>query len=307
MKLKMSKLADELVTRGSHILYKGKSVVEKLGIDKKNFKELIRLEGDWDIVQIMRMEKKIGFNLTTEQRLKLAKYNYVLDDNKFALALKYMSIEKFMNRIVKYAGLTEWPEKVRGCMYDQIKHQITTYLDYLDMRDRFHHDLNNSIHQCPRYLKAAHDELVVMQNKQKDEQYLKDKMNKYPDIANRYNTLCKKYEVEFAGMHIRPAKDASEIVIEGRVQHHCVGGDSYLDKHNTGKSTILLLRHVEYPQVAYVTIEIKDNKIVQWYGAHDVKVDKEQNEEWLKHYQKFLKTRKIPNVERIEVPLMAAV
>lgn len=307
MKLKMHKLADELVERGSCILYKGSSIVEKLGIDKKNFKELIRLEGDWDIVQMMRMEKQLGFNLTVEQRLKLAKFNYTLDDNKFAIALKYMSVEKFMNRIIKYAGIAEWPEKMRGCIFDQIKHQITTYLDYLDMRDRFHHDLDNSIHQCPRFLKAAHDELVVIQNKEKDEQYIKDKMKRYPEINNRYEELCKKYEVEFAGLHIRPARDAGEIVMEGRVQHHCVGGDNYLDKHNTGKSIILLMRHVECPQAAYVTVEIKGNEIVQWYGAHDVKIDKEQNEEWLKHYKKFLKTRKIPKIEHIEVPLVAAV
>ncbi|MBQ6815569.1 MAG: PcfJ domain-containing protein [Lachnospiraceae bacterium] len=307
MKLKMYKLADELVNRGSYILYKGSSITEKLGIDKKNFKELIRLQGNWDIVEIMRMEKEIGFDCIPEQREKLSKFHVSLDNEKLKLALKYMSIEKFINRIVRYAGFKEWPSSMTSCVISQIKNQIITYLDYLDMREHIHHDLINSVHQCPRFLKAAHDELVIIQNKKADEEYLLKKLEEYPDIAKNYNKWCKKYETEFAGMHIRPAADAAEIILEGRCQHHCVGKDEYLDKHNKGNSVILLLRHIECPQAAYVTIEIRGNKIVQWYGANDVKIDKKENEEWLKYYEEFLETRKVPQIKRIEVPLVAAV
>ena len=76
---------------------------------------------------------------------------------------------------------------------------------------------------------------------------------------------------------------------EGRTLHHCVGGDSYLTKHNTGKSYILFLRFKKDEDAPYVTIEIDDTKILQWYGAYDKKPDKENIENLLKEYVACLK------------------
>ena len=39
----------------------------------------------------------------------------------------------------------------------------------------------------------------------------------------------------------------------------------------------------------YITVEIRDDKIVQWYGAYDRKPDKQMIEAWLEKYIKELK------------------
>lgn len=88
-----------------------------------------------------------------------------------------------------------------------------------------------------------------------------------------------------------PARSAEEIVAEGRILHHCVGGDSYLNKHNTGRSTILFLRSKSAPETPYITIEICGTKILQWYGIRDTKPDEIRIERHLRRYIKALKEK----------------
>ena len=92
---------------------------------------------------------------------------------------------------------------------------------------------------------------------------------------------------------IRPARSAKEIVEEGRILHHCVGGDNYLRKHNDGRSYILMLRFKDKTEEPYITVEISSNKpeIIQWYGERDRKPDAKNMQKWLKHYLKQLKEK----------------
>lgn len=293
-KLDMTELMQELLERGSHILCEGKDFAERLGIHKKNFKELIRVKGNWETLRMMQLEKKLGFELSIEQREKLRPYYLKLGEDKLRVALDHMSITTFIHRVEKYAGIELPVGRYPTCIVDRVSHQITMYLDYLEMRNELHHDLSNSVRVNPRNLREEHDKLVIEQNAEKDKKYIAEKEGEYPHIREQYKQWCKKYEVEFENMHIRPASSAEEIILEGRLQHHCVGRDSYLSKHDTGKSIILLLRHQDKLDEPYVTIEIKDKEIVQWYEAHDKKPNKETIEPWLTKYKQYLKTGRKP-------------
>ena len=100
-------------------------------------------------------------------------------------------------------------------------------------------------------------------------------MTKFPLIHKNYRKLRSKYLYEDDGYLIRPARSAAEIVEEGRMLHHCVGGNGYLGKHNDGESYILMLRSKKDPETPYITVEIAGNRpeILQWYGANDKKPD----------------------------------
>ena len=111
---------------------------------------------------------------------------------------------------------------------------------------------------------------------------------KYPNIEKNYKKYSDIYAAAAAGYVIRPAKDAAEIVAEGRYLHHCVGLDTYLSKHNKGQSIILFLRKASEKDIPFITIEIKGDKIVQWYGAYDKKPQEEYFQAWLDTYTKEL-------------------
>ena len=114
-------------------------------------------------------------------------------------------------------------------------------------------------------------------------------LGKYPKIKENYKKYSDIYSAEAAGFIIRPAKDAAEIVAEGRYLHHCVGLDTYLSKHNKGQSIILFLRKASEKDIPFITIEIKGDKIIQWYGAYDKKPQEKYFQKWLDTYFEELK------------------
>ena len=86
----------------------------------------------------------------------------------------------------------------------------------------------------------------------------------FKGIAERFKKANKVYFYHSGKLTIRPAKDAAEIVTEGRLLHHCVGGETYLRKHENKQAIILFLRTDD--TVPYITVEMDPSgKILQWY------------------------------------------
>ena len=259
-----------------------------LGIRKERVQQLIKKKGDTHLLEVMQMERRQGKNWTDTQIEHLAETG--LSGAQVAMATRYMTLQKLLNRIEKYAGC----EYGTGCYSasERIRHTAITYADYLSMRVNAGYDLSNSVYQQPRDLEAAHNKLVMESNKAKMDRHLEEVAERYPEIRKSYKKLRNKYYYEDDRYIIRPARSAEEIVMEGRLLHHCVGGNAYLEKHNTGQTYILMLRFREEPDVPYITVEIdaKNPTILQWYGDKDRKPDRENMRKWLNTWLKKLKT-----------------
>ena len=160
------------------------------------------------------------------------------------------------------------------------------------MRINLGYDLNNTVYQQPQDLEAEHNKMVMETNKEEMDKHLKEVAERYPEIRHVYRGLRNKYLYEDDKYIIRPARSAEEIVMEGRLLHHCVGGDTYLNKHNTGKTYILMLRFKAEPDIPYITVEIdaKNPRILQWYGDKDKKPDEKNMQSWLNTWLMKLKT-----------------
>lgn len=258
-----------------------------LGIRAERTKKLIKEEGNLRILRVLQIEKSLNQHWTEEQVDHLAETG--LDIAHIALAMKCMTIQKLLNRIEKYAGCAYGTNCGRAT--NEIQNTAIMYLDYLAMRERRGYDLNNSVYQQPRNLGEAHTQMTAEINREEVEKRLRETEEKYPNIKKQYRSLRKEYCYEDATYLIRPARSAEEIVMEGRILHHCVGGDGYLSKHNEGKSYILMMRYQKEPETPYITIEInpEQKRIVQWYGEKDTKPDKERIQSWLDNYLEKLK------------------
>lgn len=261
---------------------------EFIGIRKERVKQLIRSKGDTQLLEVMQMEKRQGQNWTEEQIEHLAET--ALRGTQIEMAMGYMTLQKLLNRIEKYAGC-QYGTKCSGATA-RIRHTATTYVDYLTMRLNLGYDLNNTVYQQPRDLGEAHAKMVMETNKEKADKHLREMAERYPNIRSRYRSLRKKYFYEDENYIIRPARSAEEIVMEGRMLHHCVGGASYLNSHNTGKTYILMLRFKKEPDIPYITVEIdaRNPKIIQWYGEKDRKPDEKNMQAWLDIWLMKLKT-----------------
>lgn len=262
-----------------------KSLDAFIGIKKDKVKFLIERKGDVDILRALKMEKRMEENWTEEQIEKLGEIG--ADQRSLELALQFMTLQKILNTIGKYAGC-EYGTKCGHAM-EKLRHTATTYFDYLFMRVQRGYDLTNTVYQKPRNLETAHNKMIAEIDKEKQDNRLKEVAEKFPLIRRNYRKLRRMYLYEDENFIIRPARSAEEIVQEGRILHHCVGSDTYLKKHNEGTNIILMLRFKDQQEIPYITVEIDGVRIIQWYGAHDKKPDKENINRWLNVYITRLK------------------
>ena len=284
----MEKLLNHLIWKEGKTKWinrRGKNLKQQLRIkDKSRINRFVASRGDINLLEILLMEEKQGYDFTIEQEEFLLQLKgYYQMDKKVRYLLQYMTLQQLINRVEKYRNKHTYYSK---------NEVIGSYYDYLQMRQELGYDMTNQVYLYPKDLKAKHDEMVKERNARRDELHIVKKLKEFPNIAKRYEKLQKKYGYSKDGYVIRPAKDAGEIIMEGRLLHHCVGGDNYLRKHDMGETTILFLRKQSKPNKPYYTIEIRDKEIVQWYGIRDTKPDKEKIGHLLEQYVKELKKGK---------------
>ena len=264
-----------------------------LRIRKERIQNLIAVEGNAGYLKIWQIERRKNLHLSEKETIFLAESS--MNESDIVEVLKYTTVTKFMHKIEKYAGIdipdSFIEQQLCGHAAGVLRVTCSLYIDYLHMRIQREYDLTNQIYLFPRDLQAAHDRMVLETNQEKIEKRNREVGEKYPNIRKNYRKLRNRYFFEDEVYLIRPARSAEEIVTEGRTLHHCVGGDNYLDKHDTGESTILFLRLKKQPESPYITVEIRRNTILQWYGIRDTKPDQIAIEKWLKKYIGVLKEK----------------
>ena len=258
-----------------------KELHKMLKITKEQLTWLMRdkQRGFQKIAMIYYADKK---GITIEQYEKLEKLWCTYASNyKLHYALKYMSLEKLWNTLDKYK------DEYNG----NISATLNEYADYLMEREAQGYDMTNSVYIKPRSLYDTYTRLRLEAEQKKDNDYINKMMKKYPVIAARSKKIPKKYTWQNKGLLIRPARDAKEIVMEGRTLHHCVGSDGqgYMKNYNEGKAWIMVLRQIQHPDAPYITIELKNDVIIQWYGEHNTKPNEDIIEEFLKEYKEHIK------------------
>ena len=135
------------------------------------------------------------------------------------------------------------------------------WIDYVDAAEVLGYDLKNPIMSTPKGIIKKHNQAVkavapILAARRKTELSAKEKKMLENNTA-RYEYTDGKYI-------LRAAISADEIVDEGKVLKHCVGG--YADRHVNGKLTIVFLRTAADPFAPLVTIEMMGSRMVQIHG-----------------------------------------
>ena len=267
---------------------RGKTIEDRLRINKDRLKELVKAKGQYQNLHLYQLERKAGAHWTNEELNIVETLREGGYDRKYELILKYATPTRIKNYMIKQKM---WPKKGELWQKHNEKSRArNTYYDYIRMRVDQGYEMND-IQLFPSDMRRRHDEMVLEAEKAKLDKRKKEVLERFPKIKTKYRRLSEKYSAAAGGYIIRPAKDAAEIVTEGRLLHHCVGGDNYLQKHNTGRSFILFLRPIKDKDIPYITVEIIDDTVVQWYGAYDKKPNKKLIDAWLDTYCKELKKR----------------
>lgn len=276
---------------GSSIHYnpRAKNPWDYLKVTKERFKWMCEHNPGLRMLELCRLERKQGLRFDDESCNTFGASG--MNAAELEYFLRFMSPKQLSNRLLKYTGKA-----------DVIRNTTITYRDYLHMREALGYDMTNTVYTYPRNLQAEHDKLVIEQNERKAEERKKQVESRYKKIRERFKGAAAVYVFEERGLIIRPAKNASEIVEEGRTLHHCVGGDSYLKKHADRTTAILFIRSAKKPQIPYITVEITPKgEIRQWYGIHDTKPDKKKIERFLKDYCKQLDLKALAKEAKLKI------
>ena len=265
---------------------RGKTIEDRLRIYKSHLKNLAAHKGDHNYLFYYQLEKRYGAHWSDKDFDYIDTLRNCSFEKKYETVLKYTTPTRLKNYMEKQKM---WPNIRYSYRESQKRSDMRrTYFDYIEMRNSAGYEMND-IQLFPRDFRQRHDEMVIEAEKAKLDKRIKEVSTRFPSIKRRYAKLSEKYSAEAGGYIIRPARDAAEIVTEGRILHHCVGTDRYLEKHNKGTSAILFLRPIKDKDNPFITVEIKDEQIIQWYGAYDKKPQMKMIEAWLEKYIKELK------------------
>lgn len=113
-------------------------------------------------------------------------------------------------------------------------------------------------------LKTMHDTIVMDYNRQSGS-LTHTRLEE--EMVERYNKEHEKYEASDDNFAIKFPKHEYDIITEGKVLCHCVGG--YANSHAHGHTTILFLRHKDTPDFPFYTIEVNYGSLVQIHGAYN--------------------------------------
>lgn len=278
---------------------RGKTVHDRLRIRKDRIKDLIAHKGEKKALQLYQLERRVGAHWSDDEIAileELRESTYMTDWEKASSILKYTSPTRMKN-YMKKQKMWMPGSKATWQARERCQNLRREYFDYIKMREEQGYDMTNDIIIFPADFVRRRDEMILQVEKAKMDKRKKEVLDKFPKIKSKYRRLSEKYSAAAGGYIIRPAKDAAEIVEEGRILHHCVGGDNYLRSHNDGRSFILFLRDAKRKDTPLITVEIRGETIIQWYGAYDKKPNKTLIDAWLKTYTKELTQRKTAGKE----------
>ena len=274
----LKRLATELAKQNVFGLdYDAKELKNILGLTKPLFNWAQKNDINGKQLAILSDACKNRYGLNDNEILELVKADIG------ATELKVVSKGNKLMKTLHYL------EKAKG--YKTVREKYSHYSDYLGLAKQLNYDLDNDTVRYPKDLKAAHDKTTSEFNVKEFDEKIRKAILKYPNITYSKDELDKDFGFKDKSYEIVAPMNAGDIIEEGRTLHHCVGGDNYLNKHNTGKTFILFMRKTEAPDERYYTIEIDpiDLRIIQYYGAYDKKPDKEQVDKFLEKWKKYLK------------------
>lgn len=228
--------------------------------NKGSFKEIFGVSKDYYPFMkrnnITYLQLKI-LRLLNEKDMKKIKYlqyfvNYGESINNLEEISNYISL----NRFIKYSKMHH--RKVKTYLYK----------DYLRFAKILGLDLKDNRYAFPKNLKEEHDKL--------EKQYeIQNKILVQKAIKKRGKELSK-YEYKNNNFIILPAPNLEALQDESKQQNNCVR--TYAEKYADGTCDIYFMRDIKSQDKSLVTVEVKNNAIVQ----SRIKNNNDPNEKQLK-------------------------
>jgi hypothetical protein len=189
-------------------------------------------------------------------------FAYAFDNYQIILTPFYLDVvEKLSNfgydskRLIDYIFRDLRAQGIDVLLSAVDEDEVQTLVDYARMNE----EMKREYEKYPRYLKSFHDITVRNYNLFKR----KTTYKKFQKVVNNFA----KYEYQNESYCVIAPSFANDLITEGVRLNHCVA--SYIDDVIEQKTCIMFLRKNLQKEIPLVTLEIKNNKIVQAKGKNN--------------------------------------
>lgn len=217
------------VWKAEGINWKESSPRKMLGLSNPDFIALKQKGATLDEIVKFRLIRDNVSKLTQSEMLWALSY--------FGYNIENLVKEKDADRIIKYFKKQKAPKNKAP--------SFTDWRDYIRITKELGYDINDKNIRFPKNLGAAHDRM---------NQALKYKRNQ--ELILKFQVMYQqllKYCWEKDGLIIRPAASEDELIQEGKVLAHCVGG---YGKAHCGGNPIFFIRRAREPDKPYYTLQL---------------------------------------------------
>lgn len=221
--------------------WKEKSPYKILGYDRREMKLIKEARLEWHFLSKFLVLKEDGLAMTVETINLVRRFDF-------------WSIDKIKSESLPIIKTLKYLE-VQGARYSYLE-------DYWTMARRLGLDLDNPVIRFPKKLRDKHDELVQ-----------KIKWNESQALIEKFGKLAVAFEDESysdGNICIRIAKSEKELIEEGKILKHCVGG--YGKNHCDGRS-IFFVRKASEPDTPWYTLQVnlRTGEQIQLHGFENDK------------------------------------
>ena len=235
-----------------HINWKATTVSKALGLNRAEMKQLpLRpCANDVEYLKLLRM-------FSNEQQKKIKSIKQYEGIELMSRAAKY----SLRNKIVKYVFTL-----AKEGVYESFMTYISDYFDYVSQLNLLNIEINKST-LFPQHFSEAHQQLIDIINKKRDEEELK----KYRQAESNFKKYYEQYKIDLCfeseNFLIRPAAGVEELLNESSALHHCVYR-IYCEKYLNAETIILFIRNKQQPDEPYYTLELSKDymRIIQCRG-----------------------------------------
>lgn len=211
--------------------------------DKQQLRQCMEQDINFDNLKMIQNYNKLSnIPRTVKRILFLSKLFAGRTQNIFPLTdNKILKMEKYLNSLKDYPNQRPYID----------------YIDYIENCKLLNYNMKSELVLYPKDFKKAHDDAAINLKARKLEKEYEKIQHLLPDMHKKYDCECEKYLLRAPNMGI-------EITHEGQDLQHCVNG--YVPSVANGNTVILFIRKKDNPEKPFVTMEVKNNKVIQVRG-----------------------------------------
>lgn len=236
------------------INWKEKRPAQMLGLNKEEFRHMRRMCWNVEDLERYRLVKASGLPLKLPEDIHLLRSRPVYE----------------INRILEEGPLGDFWRILR--YLKKQKESWSTLQDYWRMAREDGRDLEDSLVRWPRSLGASHARQI---EERQAAEARKEAAKRAEQIAARAPLFqaraqeLDKLSFALGGLMIRPCANEEELILEGKLLHHCVA--TYAKRYAEGRTAILFIRRISEPDKPFFTLEFDEEKnmVRQNRGLHN--------------------------------------